>query len=218
MAIETYSALQASVASWLNRADLTDRIVDFITLAESRLNRIVRKRQAETDQPLVGVLNSRFIPLPATYSEALNLWVDFGAGRHPVERFIDPALLETIDTAGRPYQWTVDGTNIAFERPCDQTYAFTLRMIGKYALSDASPTNTLLTDYPDAYLFGALIEAGPFLRDDDLFQTFEARFQNAVAEINSKEGRSRSLQTLSTEAGQLTSRMGRRSFDITRGY
>ena len=55
--------------------------------------------------------------------------------------------------------WTIDGGSLAFDRPCDQAYGFVLRMLAKVALSDAVPTNGLLTDYPDAYLFATLCEA-----------------------------------------------------------
>lgn len=218
MAITTYAELQAACANWLVRSDLTARIPEFIMLAEVRLNRELRKRQAEVDAPLVGVVNSRYIPLPANYDEGLNLWwVDPASGRTPVARFIDPALIETTVTPGRPYQWTIDGSNLAFERPCDQAYAFTLRMLGKYALSDASPTNDLLTDYPDAYLFGALAEAGPFLRDADVLSMYQQKLDASIASINAKDARSRAPQTLSTEPGMLTFRGRRSGFDISTG-
>lgn len=48
MTISTYAELQTSVASWLHRADLTSQIPDFITLAESKLNRKLRLRAQET--------------------------------------------------------------------------------------------------------------------------------------------------------------------------
>jgi len=39
MAIGTYAELQTAVANWLDRSDLTDRIQEFIDLAEARINR-----------------------------------------------------------------------------------------------------------------------------------------------------------------------------------
>lgn len=217
MAFENYAALQATVATFLIRGDQTATIPILIQLAESKINRDLRKRQAEMDANLTGVPGSRFIPLPAAYDEGLNCWYVDGSGRWPVARFVDPALIQTSTTAGRPYQWTIDGSNLAFERPCDQAYSFTLRMLGKYALSDTVPTNDLLADYPDAYLFGTLAEAGPYLRDPDLTSVYEQKFDAAIASINAKDARSRAPQTLSTEPGPLT-RAGRRSgFDIASG-
>ncbi len=45
MAITSYSTLQTSIGDWLNRADLTAVIPDFITLAEAQFNRNIRHRK-----------------------------------------------------------------------------------------------------------------------------------------------------------------------------
>jgi len=47
MAIGNYSELNTAVANWLNRDDLTDRIPEFIVLAEARFNRVLRIRAME---------------------------------------------------------------------------------------------------------------------------------------------------------------------------
>ena len=78
----------------------------------------------------------------------------------------------------------------------------------KFALSDAAPTNALLTDYPDAYLFAALCEAAPFLRDAELAGAYEARLDRALAEINGKEARGRAARTLSTDLAPLLAQGG----------
>ena len=44
MAINTYSTLQTAVANWLDRDDLTDRIPEFVSLAEATFNRTLRLR------------------------------------------------------------------------------------------------------------------------------------------------------------------------------
>ena len=42
MAIGTYAELQTAVANWLDRGDLTERVKEFIDLAEARMNRVLR--------------------------------------------------------------------------------------------------------------------------------------------------------------------------------
>ena len=44
MAISTKAELHTAVANWLNRSDLTDRIPEFISLAEAGFNRNLRVR------------------------------------------------------------------------------------------------------------------------------------------------------------------------------
>lgn len=218
MAISTYADLQAAVASWLIRSDQTARIPDFIAMAEARLNRVLRLRRAELNAALTGVPASRFVPLPGDYDEALTCWIVYPAGTEAQElRFVDPARIDPSTIAGTPYGWTIDGTNLGFERPCDQAYAFTLRYLAKLALSDAIPTNALLTDYPDAYLFATLAEAGAALRDNDFTVMYEGKLERALREINAKDARSRAQQVLSTEPGFLQRLTRASGFNIYRG-
>ena len=48
MAISTFAELKTAAANWLDRSDLTDRIPEFIALAEARFNRVLRIRDMET--------------------------------------------------------------------------------------------------------------------------------------------------------------------------
>ena len=48
MALSTYAELKTSVADWLNRSDLTAAIADFVTLAESQIERVLRNRNMLT--------------------------------------------------------------------------------------------------------------------------------------------------------------------------
>lgn len=196
MAITTYAQLQSAIADWLERRDLTGRIPDFISLAEARLNRILRLRLMEAEASLVVASGVRKVGLPAGFREPLALWLDQPQGRRRL-RFVDPVVLEVSTQSGAPDAWSVDGDQLVFDRPCDRTCDVTLRMLGRLTLSDAAPTNPLLADYPDLYLFGALVEAAPYLRDAEMLGVFMGRLDAAMAEVRAKEARARSLSTLS---------------------
>ena len=199
MGIGNYTELQAAVTGWLHRSDLTTRAKEFIALAESRLNRLLRLRVMESSEPMTATVGSRLIALPAGFVEPLALWLEQASGRSEL-RFFEASALPVTQSAGEPDFWTIDGTNIAFERPADQAYSVTLRMLKAFALSDAQPTNWLLTNHPDLYLYGALIESAPYIRDDNRTAFWQERFDRALAEVQAKESRSRSLATLSTDA------------------
>lgn len=198
MGLSTYGQLKAAIADWLERSDLTERTGDFIALAESRINRTLRARCLESDAALTATPGSRSVPLPPGFREGLGLWLETGTGRCALG-FRDPAEMEVAKTAGPPGVWGVDGERLVFDRPCDRAYGLTLRMLGRLALSDSQPVNGVLTDYPDLYLFGALVEAAPYLRDADMLALFAARFDAALTEARIKEGRSRTLAALRLE-------------------
>ena len=214
MALANYSDLQAAVASWLNRSDLTAQIPDFINLAEVWMMRELRLRLLETEASLTPTTGARTTALPADYREPLNLWFVNGVDREPL-RFIPAALLDVYTIAGRPYQWTIDGANVAFERPTDGAYTFTFRYRQKVALSAGSPTNALLTQYPDVYLFATLVEAAPYLKDKDALAMWEMRRGQAAHKIREEEERQNSQVALSSEAALI--RPQRTGYNIYRG-
>jgi len=196
MTLSTYADLKSAVADWLERSDLAGRIPDFISLAESRLNRLFRGRMSEVNTVLAASAGVRTVALPGGYSEPVSLRL---AGCVDPLRFVDPTLMEVRTDAGQPKYWTIDGGSLVFERPTDKAYAVTLRHLRKFALSDAEPSNPILADYPDLYLFGALLEAAPFLRDADLLALFQTRFDVALREANAKEHENRARSQLRVE-------------------
>lgn len=218
MSIGTYAELQSAVASWLDRTDLTARIPDFIALAEADINAVFDLRTIEQDATLTAVVGQRTIALPTGYRDPLNLWPIGPVGRLDPLRFVLPELIETITINSVPRAWCIDGSNIAFNCPSDGTYTtYTLRYRGGLALSDSVTTNLVLTNYPNVYLFGAMKEASPFLRDPEAMGIWEGKYGDAIAKAKAKEARNKSLVTLNTEPGILTN-MGRRSgFNVYTG-
>lgn len=207
MAITTYAELQAAAANWLVRADLTARIPEFIVLAEARLNRVMRARLAEAEVSLSAGVGVRTLALPVGFTEPLRLWIERATGRDELP-FREAGLIGVLARRGEPGAWTVDGASLAFDRPCDQTYGFTLRMLRRFALSDAAPTNGLLSEFPDLYLFATLSEAAPFLRDADLAGAYETKLARALNEANAKDARSRAPGRLASELPDLIAARG----------
>lgn len=215
MAIANLTDLQSAIADWVNRSDVTARIPDFIMLAEARMMRKQRMRLFETESSLSTVVGSRYVALPADYREPLNLWLNWDSGRQALN-YMPADLMETSTASGPPQYWAIDAANIAFQRPTDQVYSLTFRYIERLALSDAAPTNILLTTYPDAYLTATLAEAFRYLKDPDQAKIWDDKHNQISHDIRELEERSKALAVLHTEVGVLTT--GQRRFDIVRGY
>lgn len=209
MAISTYDELKAAVATWLNRSDLTSQIPDFITLAESSLNRDLELRRTEVEETLSVADQASTVALPSTFVAPVGLWVSETDGRRLL-RYLDPVQMPETATTGDIHDFTITGQNIVLERPSEGAISLILRYRQAFALSDASPTNWLLTTHPDAYLFAALVEAAPYLRDDNLLAIWSARHRAAVDAINDKEARVKAQSTLTPDLPLLPSRYQRR--------
>lgn len=186
MSISNYTELQASVGNWMARSDLSGDAADFIMLGEAALNRELDP--VETDAALTGVVDSRSIDISALpMDEPIALFIKDSVTSDEME--LTPKTDGTFpyqSTSGQPRYWSIDGSNIDFDRPCDQAYSFRFRYSERFALSDSAPTNWLLTNHPDVYLAATLIWGGLFTRDSEIGSTYAQVLDRAVPSIKHK--------------------------------
>jgi hypothetical protein len=64
-----------------------------------------------------------------------------------------------------------------------------------------SDTNWLLTQHPDLYLYAALVESAPYLKDDERIALWRAELDRRIAEV--RRGRSAAVADLTTYGGLL---------------
>lgn len=183
MTISNYTDLQQAVSDWMARGDVSGNAADFITLAEARLNRELNP--VETDASLVGVPSSRTIDISSiAMVKPIVLFIADTGG----ERALLPRANGTfpyIDSNGAPCIWSIDGSTIAFDRPCDQAYSFRFRYQERFALSGSVTTNSLLRDHPDVYLAATLMWGGVFTQDGAYAAGFKGLLDQAIPDIRS---------------------------------
>jgi hypothetical protein len=59
------------------------------------------------------------------------------------------------------------------------------------ALSGTNQTEQMLTDNPDIYLYGALLEAEPFIMNDERVVLWAKGFAQAVADLQEQDNKDR---------------------------
>jgi hypothetical protein len=213
MAIGTFDELKTAAANWLVRSDLTSRIPEFVSLAESRINRDLIGRQDESDVELTGTLSSRNLALSAAtrFGSPIALFLTTFGDQQMLKPMVSGAY-EQSTTNGTPHAWSIDGTNIELDCPCDQAHTFLFRYRSTLDIASTT-TNWLLTAHPDVYLYAVLTEGFGFARNVPAAQMYDARFKEAVEQVGWNEARSKSVATLSVDPA-LTVRGG---FDINSG-
>lgn len=170
MAIGTYAQLKTAVENWRERVDqsvITGNAADFITLGEAQLTTDLPLRIMWVNTPLTGVTSDRELDLPTDYMEPewLKLTSNDRFSQIPKRSSKD---MQYFSTSGEPSEWCINGDHIDLNRPCSSALTFQLRYRQKYALSDASPTNWLLTNFPNIYLAAVLVWSGLLLKDGDI--------------------------------------------------
>lgn len=196
MAISTYAELKTAVANWIDRTDLSSRVPEWITLAESRINRdLGNLRMAWSNTTLTGSTSSRSLTLPSDFVEAGALFRTTDGNQNEMTTFVNGTMpLSTV--SGTPEHWSINGANIDLDCPCDGAHTFLFRYRAKWQLSDSATTSWLLTNHPDVYLSSSLIEAYEFQRDDIGGARQEVKYKAAVDEILENEARSLAVAPL----------------------
>ena len=186
MALTSYTELKTSIANYLNRSDLTSVIPDFITLAESKLNRILRLRVMQKRVSTNTTASDAFIDLPSDFLEMVQFFVD--SNPNAILDYVNPTEIELNNlkgSSGTPQQYTIMGNEIKLNPIPDSTYTLKLSYFGKIpALSNSNTTNYILSNYPQVYLYGALVEAQPYIINDERLPTWLTLYNEAVQLIN----------------------------------
>ena len=206
MAIGTYDELKTAVANWLDRDDLTARIPEFISLAEARFNRALRLRSMETKQTASTVASQRNYALPTNYIQMRN----FQVNQSPIVTlsYVTPEIYDRLwggSQVGTPSFYTIIGDEIQLGPIPGSVMTLEMLFYKKFeSLSGTVATNWLLTNAPDIYLYGSMLEAEPFIMNDErvaLWSTFLDKAINEMQEQDNKDRHSGSAMRVMTTGG-----------------
>lgn len=183
--IANYTDLQSAVATWLNRDDLTDVIPDFIRLAESQISRRLRRNTVRTEVQIVS--DSYAIPSTVAQLRSLRLVTSSYEKDLPIVIVTPEQLAEhraANSSTGRPRYAAVVAGNLLFVPAPDDSYTMEMSYFSKLVpLSSSVPTNDVLTESPDLYLFGALKESAAYLEHDERIPVWESKFETALQQL-----------------------------------
>lgn len=186
MAITDYTSLQSSVANWLHRSDLTAQIPDLIALAEAKLSSDLSARAMETRTSLSVSAGNAYVNLPSDMLEMARLTLQ----TNPVITLKYASADELsadfpFNVSGRPSVFAVIGGQLQLAPVPDANYNLELVYQQRIpALSNSNPSNWLLSNWPNAYLYGTLTAAQPYIANDARLTTFQALYREAVDGIN----------------------------------
>lgn len=199
--LTTYSGLQAAVADWLGRDDLTAQIPVFIQLAEKRMNRELRLRVMEQTATAEVPAGVHVVELPErridgdwkVFLEMRDLaWTGGGVVRNLKYTPPDDYVVMS-QPAGLPDQYTIISNRLyllpapAWDGELRLTYYGEIPPLS----NENQTTNNVLQMFPDLYLYATLVESGPYTRSSAPVEMW-AEYYNAgrlKAEANERKAR-----------------------------
>lgn len=192
--IADYASLQTAVTEYLARdqdTTLIARIPTFVQLAEAKFNRQLFVRQMEQRATALVDLGSNepeFISLPSDFQSMRRVRLSSVPGKPCLEfrsgTQMDEYRFATADVAAQPRYFTVFGNEIELAPTPDAAY--TVEMVYRRTVPPLASDggNWLLTMAPDLYLYAALLESAPYIKEDARIQTWGLGFTSALADLN----------------------------------
>lgn len=186
MAITNYSGLKTSVANYLGRSDLTAQIPDFITLAEYRLQRNLRVRQMLKTASASTTGGDSTVGLPSDFLELRDIYIN--SNPRFALNYLSPSAFSRDARAaesGRPNFYTLRAAEFELAPIPDSSYSLVMLYFAKPdLLSDSNVSNVFLANAPDALLYGALLEAEPYLMNDNRIAIWSNFYNSALESLN----------------------------------
>ncbi len=187
MALDTYANLQTAIANELSRSDLNSFIPDWITLAESRINKALRVRQMETT--MSTVMAAGVIAVPTNYVALKDAYITSTAPYANLERKTANWIYDNYPNRvadNTPRFVAREGTNFIFGPFPDANYTVRFDYWNRLAALSTG-TNSVFLAYPGLWFFGALCESAHKLKADDRIPMWEQRFTSLLADVQDED-------------------------------
>lgn len=183
MALNTNADIQAAIADWLNRSDLSAQIPDFLTLAQLKINRKLSIVEQEILAEITPVAQATTLPLGTKFV----ISVSDSNGRR-VEPVSMSEILDYADLSGSVTRYSVSGDKIYFAPTpaADNTSAFSILYSADKDLNGGNSGPVLLQDI---YLNAALQEAYVYLKDDGRVNYFKQMVDEGIANVQARRSK-----------------------------
>ena len=208
MSISNYSELLVAVRDYTENPDLLDtQIQRFIKMTEVRMLKKpcglkVAWMASATEYTLLEDASSFALAANVQDVQRISIVID---GSESAINETPAAMLLKPQDAGRPTAYAVYGHAVNFDKVADQDYTFrVLCAAGPTDLTSAAPTNFVITNYPDIYLYGCLWQYHLFSGEEGVSAHYYNLFEESIAGANAE--RERKIRTVPAVRGRRFSR------------
>ena len=195
----TLATLKTAVQDYLEVSEttFTNQLPRFIQESEDRIFSLVQLPEQRKNVQGNVTAGNRFLATPTDFYASMSIAI-INSNSYDYLDFKHPSFVREFSpgtTQGTPRYYTLfDETSFEISPIPDSNYTVEVHYLskpGSLTSGSDSGTTTLSTDYPDALLYGTLVEGAIFLKEpSEVVAQFEGRFKEAIARMkNISEGR-----------------------------
>jgi len=178
----------------LARGNLTSQIPGFITRGENLLNTRLKIIAMESIQSFTlssGASTVAFSSIATKIKETKRIWRQVNDEyQEMVKQDSKQFLDQRVTTTGEPTFWAVMGETVYFDQVADQNYTLQAHLVRGFDLATDS-TNWLSENHEEAYLYAALSQAEPFIKNDSRITLWKSLLDEAITDIKREDSQRR---------------------------
>ena len=193
-AVMTYTALAADIASYLERSDAQTiaKIPTFIMLAEQVIASEIKFLGNLTVNNSTMVQGTAVIEKPARWHKTVSMNVVIDGERQPVflrkYEYLREYWPDATATGVPAYYADYDYTHWLVAPTPAAAYTFEILYYQRLQpLDDSNQTNWFTEYAPQALLYGSLLQAMPFLKNDDRIPMWQAQYQQIIQTLKAED-------------------------------
>lgn len=193
-AVQTYDSLVADISSYLERTDTAtlEKIPTFIMLAEQVIAAEIKFLGNLTVNQSNMVQNQAVIDKPARWHKTVSMNVTVAGQRRPIllrkYEYLREYWPNPTDADVPEFYCDYDYTHWLVAPTPDDDYAFEVLYYERIQPLDSSNQTNWFTIYaPQALLYGTLLQAMPFLKNDERIPMWQAQYQNIMNVLKTED-------------------------------
>jgi hypothetical protein len=193
-AVMTYDSLVADISSYLERTDQAtlEKIPTFIMLAEQVIAAEIKFLGNLTPMQSNLVTGQAVVDKPARWHKTVSMNVTVGGVRQPVflrkYEYLREYWPNPTQTDSPKFYADYDYTHWLIAPTPDDDYAFEVLYYERIQPLDSSNQTNWFTIYaPQALLYGTLLQAMPFLKNDERIPMWQAQYDKIMQVLKAED-------------------------------
>jgi hypothetical protein len=191
--VMTYDSLNSTVLQYLERSDpaTVAAIPTFITLCEFEIAEQIKTLGQLNVASATMTADNPILQKPARWRKTVSMTLTTATGAQPVLlrkfEYLKNYWPDANETSQPLFYSDIDYDNWYLAPTPDQEYEFEVLYYERIQpLSSETQTNWLTRNAPNAMLYGTLLQAMPFLKNDQR-QIFQEKYKEAIAALKTED-------------------------------
>jgi hypothetical protein len=191
--VMTYDSLNSTVLQYLERKDqaVVNAIPTFITLCEFEIAQEIKTLGQLSVASATMTAGNPVIQKPARWRKTVSMAISTANGTQPVFlrkfEYLKTYWPDATQTDAPQFYADIDYDHWYVAPTPDQNYSFEVLFYERLQpLSSDNQTNWLTQNAPNAMLYGTLLQAMPFLKNDQR-QIFQQKYTEAISALKTED-------------------------------